>query len=103
VRAKIYSEFTCTVCETINKKQFSRQAYEKGVVIIRCDGCQNLHLIADNLGWFGEEKNVEEILRKKGETVRRGLLPNEVFEKTEEGGEVEEADNVIFIAPTKEK
>jgi protein import protein ZIM17 len=39
---------------------------------MRCKGCSNLHLIADNIGWFGEEKNVEEILFKLGQTVRRG-------------------------------
>jgi len=56
----------CGVCDTPFTKVFSRVAYERGVVIITCPGCQAKHLIADNLGWFGEERNIEEILRKKG-------------------------------------
>ena len=61
--------FTCKVCDQRAVKSFSRRAYEKGVVLITCDGCKNRHVIADNLGWFGDEKNVEEMLRKKGEQV----------------------------------
>lgn len=45
-------QFRCKVCEHTLQKTFTRQSYEKGVVIIRCDSCSNLHLIADNLGWF---------------------------------------------------
>lgn len=49
----------------------SKKSYEKGVVLIRCDGCDNLHLIADNLGWFRDEKiNIVDILREKEEEVR---------------------------------
>lgn len=63
--------FTCVKCETRAVKSFTKAAYEKGVVLVQCPGCQNRHVIADNLGWFGEQKNIEEVLREKGETVRR--------------------------------
>ncbi len=38
------------------------------------------HLIADNLGWFkestedGKLRNVEDLLRARGESIRRGRL-----------------------------
>ena len=36
--------------------------------------CQKLHLIADNLGWFGEgAQNIESILHEKGRDVARSL------------------------------
>ncbi|VDN16713.1 unnamed protein product [Dibothriocephalus latus] len=48
-------EFTCNKCKHRTKKYFSRQAYTKGLVIIRCPSCQALHLIADNIGWIKEQ------------------------------------------------
>jgi protein import protein ZIM17 len=64
--------YTCNVCQTRSAKSMSRQTYEKGVVIVRCFTCKNLHLIADRLGWFGEPGSVEDFLKEKGIEVRKG-------------------------------
>lgn len=71
VDSAMFIAFTCKVCDHRNRKSFSRQTYEKGVVLIRCGGCENLHLIADNLGWFDGARNVEEELARRGESVAR--------------------------------
>lgn len=74
VVGKLKVIFTCKKCNYRNGKIISKLAYEKGVVIIRCDGCKNNHLIADNLGWFEElknKRNIEKILAAKGETIRK--------------------------------
>jgi len=62
-------EFNCCVC---NEKvsQNLKPAYEKGVVIVSCPGCQNLHLLGDNLGLNGYSGNsIEDI-------VNGSLLPS---------------------------
>lgn len=66
--------FTCKVCETRSVKTVCRESYEKGVVVARCGGCNNLHLIADRLGWFGEPGSVEDLLAARGEEVRKGSV-----------------------------
>lgn len=66
--------FTCGVCDKRSARTFSKVAYHSGVVIITCDGCDNKHLIADNLGWFGDQKNIEEILASKGQSLRKGTV-----------------------------
>jgi len=60
---------------------FTKQAYHEGIVIIECPGCKNRHLIADNLGWFKDDRteegvlrNIEDMMRRKGETVKKGVV-----------------------------
>ncbi|KAH9840028.1 DNL zinc finger-domain-containing protein [Rhodofomes roseus] len=74
--------FTCTVpaCDTRSSHMFTKRSYERGIVIVQCSGCKNRHLIADHLGWFkesteeGKLKTVEDLVRAKGEKVRRGVM-----------------------------
>ncbi|MED6203695.1 hypothetical protein PIB30_001939 [Stylosanthes scabra] len=66
--------FTCKVCETRSIKTVCRESYEKGVVVARCGGCNNLHLIADRLGWFGEPGSIEDYLAARGEEVKKGPI-----------------------------
>jgi len=77
--------FTCTAggCGHRSSHQFTKRAYENGLVIIQCPSCKNRHLIADHIGWFkeiegmGGYKDVEGFMKAKGEDVNRGRLSAE--------------------------
>ncbi|KAJ1357904.1 hypothetical protein KIN20_016169 [Parelaphostrongylus tenuis] len=76
-QSRLAVQFTCGVCgHRQGPNTFSRNSYEKGVVIITCDQCHNHHIIADNLGWFKDFKgrNIEEVLRNRGIAVKKGVL-----------------------------
>jgi len=75
--------YTCNICETRNSNLVSRVAYNNGVVIARCKGCQNQHLIADNLGFtklWSEEGNIEEYFANRNENDAVHRVNKEVFE-----------------------
>lgn len=79
---KLAIVFTCKVCETRSAKQFTEQAYRHGVVMVRCPGCENLHLIADRLGFFEDESwDIEKAMQRMGEQVT-AINDNNVLELT---------------------
>jgi len=95
--------FTCNRCETRQSKIFTRMAYEKGVVIVKCDGCGVQHIMADNLGYFesmtGEKAvNVEDLLRAKGEKVDNRLSSTGVG-KIKLADPVERDDGTLELRP----
>jgi len=73
---------------------FTKNAYDRGLVIIQCPSCKHRHLIADHLGWFkdtagtseGRHRTVEDFMHSKGEHVRRGAV-------NEDGSVVEYVDD----------
>lgn len=61
-------QYTCNKCGTKAVKRFTYHSYTKGVVLLRCDTCKSLHLVADNLGWFDDHEKqrvvpIEQIIR----------------------------------------
>jgi hypothetical protein len=84
-RPMLHMWFTCKVCNTRSYRSFTRHAYETGVVIVQCGGCNKYHLIADNQGRFGAQWNLEDYLRAqgRGDALRRSGL-GQTFELSEE-------------------
>ena len=67
--------FTCIPCGERSAHKISKQGYHHGSVLITCPGCHNRHVISDHLLIFGDAKvTVEDLLREKGQLVKRGTL-----------------------------
>ncbi|KAL2161652.1 hypothetical protein VTH06DRAFT_8214 [Thermothelomyces fergusii] len=67
--------FTCRPCGTRSRHRVSKQGYHHGTVLIACPGCKSRHVISDHLRIFGDAAvTVEDILRQRGESVRKGAL-----------------------------
>ncbi|KAI9847558.1 MAG: hypothetical protein M1838_000834, partial [Thelocarpon superellum] len=67
--------FTCKPCKTRSSHRISKQGYHKGTVLISCPGCKNRHVISDHLQIFSDTSlTVEDLMRQKGELVKKGTL-----------------------------
>ncbi|KAI3874453.1 hypothetical protein MKX03_004783 [Papaver bracteatum] len=67
-RRDLAMDFTCKVCETRSVKTVTRESYDKGVVVVRCDGCNYYH----QLRFFGEPGGMDEFLAARGEEFKKG-------------------------------
>ncbi|PSN61347.1 zf-DNL-domain-containing protein, partial [Corynespora cassiicola Philippines] len=70
--------FTCKVCSTRSSHRLSKQGYHHGTILISCPGCKNRHLISDHLKIFSDKSvTIEDLMRDKGDLVKRGSLSSE--------------------------
>lgn len=66
IETELCFTYTCKECGTRNSKIIPKLAYLKGVVIVRCEKCENTQLVADNSNVNGKKK-VEDILAENSE------------------------------------
>ncbi|RYP21079.1 hypothetical protein DL767_009342 [Monosporascus sp. MG133] len=67
--------FTCVPCSGRSSHTVSKQGYHHGSVLITCPSCRNRHVISDHLHIFGDRKiTVEDLVRERGQLVKRGTL-----------------------------
>ncbi|KAI1426597.1 DNL zinc finger-domain-containing protein [Xylaria sp. FL1777] len=84
--------FTCVPCTHRSTHVVSKQGYHRGSVLITCPSCRNRHVISDNLNIFGDRQiTVEELLREKGQLVKRGTIG--------EDGDIEFWEDTLSDAP----
>ena len=67
--------FTCKPCGRRSSHSISKQGYHHGTVLITCSGCKNRHVISDHLNIFADRSfTIEDLMKQKGELVKRGSL-----------------------------
>lgn len=87
--------FTCTKCDNRTTRMFTKHSYHHGVVLIRCECCEGVHLIADNLGWFDDGiSNIEQFLKFKGEELKK-LSVNGLFSFAENNSTTSTTNNNV--------
>ncbi|KAK4229173.1 zf-DNL-domain-containing protein [Podospora fimiseda] len=80
--------FTCIPCSTRSRHTISKQGYHHGSVLIACPSCKNRHVISDHLKIFGDKKiTIENLLKEKGQLVKKGILLSEDLEFWDDGTE----------------
>jgi protein import protein ZIM17 len=80
----------------------SKHGYHKGTVLIACPSCRARHVISDHLKIFGDKAmTVEDLLRERGEAVKRGIL-QPIEENAEEVVEVWDDGTVTEREPFPE-
>ena len=73
-KPKMMIAFTCKKCNTRSSHTMSKQAYEKGTVLISCPHCKVRHLIADHLKIFHDNHiTVEQLMKANGEQVSQDV------------------------------
>ena len=85
--------YTCNQCDTKNAAKFSASSYETGSIVVRCEGCQSLHLLVDHLKFFDamETFDVETLMAERG---RRVVRLSDVLKRTERVGQALAAGDV---------
>lgn len=106
--------FTCLPCGTRSAHHVSKQGYHHGAVLITCPSCRNRHVISDHLGIFGNVtkegggRTIEDILREKGQLVKKGTLGEDGDVEFWEDGTTSErqsrlASEDVMLPPSNEK
>ncbi|KAF2477686.1 zf-DNL-domain-containing protein [Lindgomyces ingoldianus] len=95
--------FTCKKCSTRSSHRVSKQGYHHGTVLITCPGCKSRHLMSDHLKIFSDKPvTVEDLMREKGQLVKRGSLSTEGdVEFWDDGSSTPRSANFVPNSTTK--
>ncbi|KAK4132377.1 zf-DNL-domain-containing protein [Trichocladium antarcticum] len=98
--------FTCRPCSARSRHRVSKHGYHHGSVLIACPQCRNRHVISDHLRIFGDTaQTIEDILRDRGELIKKGTLgagaaeDGEDLEFWEDGTSTPRDEGVAFGRP----